>query len=76
MTLQANITAAFQAVGADIKRLNAGGGGGGGSSGVPTLITAGAIFAVERNQQVLFSEEIDMEYGAEMSVDGVLTEVN
>ena len=50
----------------------------GGSSGAPTLILAGASYSIPANTQVTFSEEIDMEEGAEIETDSnsILVEVS
>lgn len=61
-----------------IDGMGGGGGGGGGAASVPTLITTNSVYAVPSNSQVLFTEPIDMEAGAEISFDAnsVLVEVN
>lgn len=42
----------------------------------PTLIAANATFTVPADQQVLMADEIDMASGAELVIDGLLTEVD
>lgn len=46
-----------------------------GSPYVPSLLLANESLFVPARTQVLFSEEIDLEDGAEIDVDGVLVEV-
>lgn len=56
-----------------IVEIEAGGGGG----GAPTFVDPNAVFAVAKNQQVLFTEPIDMALGAEIVFEenAVLVEV-
>jgi hypothetical protein len=42
---------------------------------VPTTVAANTIYLVNTDTQVLFSEEINMLDGAEISIDGSLIEV-
>lgn len=48
------------------------------SSGAPTIVEANKSYKIAKNLQVLFTEEIDLEDGAEIDCDenAVLVEVN
>jgi hypothetical protein len=46
-----------------------------GGSSVPTTVPSNSVYSVGADTQVLFSEEIDLLDGAEISINGSLVEV-